>query len=1433
MLMLYTSEDERKRLGAAPRKVLEVVGVRDWMEPSASASVSPPASPTSRTRADRDPRAFEVLFLGGSKGGAMASHPGVYKCRADSKEARQLWVDALRHALDEPDRIARDEIEEAQRDLRHDGELHQQAVKAAADAVQEATQLTLKQAECDGRIRQNDAELGELQPRLDHAQLLLEEAVGRCQTTRDALEPARERAHDAEIGGQKRRDSEYDDADDEDHDERIARLAAQLEVDTVAEDTQRKQVTDLQAVVADMLQRRRELATQFQSYAEQGQRLRQTAGQRIEEAQGASRRRKLRITSWSAGDMMRESTGNTGWTPSTSQLDPLVEGYLQCKHPTRSTMHRRYYVLVGSTLCWYTDVDAYAAKMDCPSGVVHVVSVVDWDGHLASSNSGFAMGLGGILSPRRRNDSDAAKKKAAHAHAFGINTVEGTTLLCSVPTRDSAANWTAALHISLTMPPLSPHRAIAAKARRDSFDLLASMSSPSVASSLPTPGTMQRRHSSFHGESSAGSALNSTRTGVEANVNSQSGVPAEATPTDEVLPVDARSSVLQATPPSSASAVHVEGYLVQRSSAATSIMMKKKYCVLRGLEFGVFDSFEAYQSTVRADGEDDAQQIQRWVACKDLLHVCGVREWDGHARLLQYHHAFQVQTIPVGEHQKQQQQQLATIYCSAVNASEKTKWLHGIREALLKYRDTVLSPTRRQDSMVQRARRSILRIATDISSDNALTLTKQAAAINEDDDESKGAASKSESDDNLDDYAAAASDFHDMMEQYYAEHHPSKLHDVPMLVEKYRHRERALIEHLDRIHSTALMEDPRMVDLLQRLARSPPTSPYHLHQQQQQQAQSKRASTGVRSGLTDFVAMTGYLSWWDNAEFAPNYCVLSINKLVRYRSQSHHATEPHTPLASYLISSVYEFPPPPSHQTFSPRAGGSSSTTKHVFYLAAAVASSSSSKAPTSNAGDDSTGVGAVLVDLVLAAPTSEDKLRWMAKIPSGLGFAHAHADVGGMSTATSTPTASVESPSDGLLAEEEAASKRSMLRRKLVDYYLQQNPRRVGEVDSLLAYFAGRERQLLVSLDSTYGTAIRRDDAFVSLLPSVSPTIQAGAKGARLESVLSIKHPTLGADFQRCVCVLEGSTLSCYDAGDESASVSDATSMSDPPLLSSTITKMNTLSVKISEMLVFSVESLEHGVVLLRADSQAAVDEWTRALRAAIDARQLEITLQEMNALPADGPLRQLFAVLTAFYCSHNPDKAGEVGTLLRAFRGRELQLLQQIDGIYHNQLSRNAANQALCAAVASPSSLPTSCEDDTTGTIRMEGYLTKRGHLMPSMRKRYCVLVDNRMSYYVTQDDNRDPKRAAKPQGSFLVASVSDWNGQTSARNYAHGLEIEATDSRTFFCAAPTADEKNQWVDALQREMSRAKATEGSESSSSTSNADDAKTKADEEKE
>ncbi|GAB9474708.1 hypothetical protein Gpo141_00011826 [Globisporangium polare] len=956
-------------------------------------------------------------------------------------------------------------------------------------------------------------------------------------------------------------------------------------------------------------------------------------------------------------------------------------------------------------------------------------------------------------------------------------------LCCSAPTRQSVTTWTTALHIGVTMPPLSPHRAVAAKSRRDSFDLVSSMAALS-------PKKSASGHFQFPRQPAPGC------------VDETSGGDDKSQP----KPKPSTRQELE-------SQIVVEGYLVKKSAFVP--VMKKKYCVLKGLRLFIFDSHDAYQSlnTSSSSGHEEIQ-------------VCSVSDWDGHGALLHYNYGFQIQTL---RHQ--------AIFCSAANNEEKDKWVHGIRTSLLKHRETLLSPTRREDSMIDRARKSLLRKAQELNQQQSSDTAGDSASEPLGQDES----------------AVAAEEFQALLLEFYTEHNPSKLADVPMLISRYRQRECALVEHLDRIYGTALASDVHIGALLDKIALIPAAAAA--------KQQLRRKSSGIKSGLVDFVKMAGYLAW--NNE--KGYCILSVNKLVRYRTQTQYETEPYDPVEAIVISSVYEYPPPAD---FVPGPGA-----KNTFFVSYSPDSSSSIEPPSGTSPQSLQQQSSF--KLALSSATVEEKLKWMAKIRSGLGFAHANAERAASSSAHALVP---NSKADASGSDDDALLAVDKLRLKLVEYYKQQNPRKVGEVDTLLSYFAGRERQLLVDLDATYGTGVAQDPGFLVLVSKAhSSGGTATARGivSQYESYLWVKHPLLGVAFQRCYCVLSDETWSCYrssrhahaDGSGPGASDSDGRDDSDEDaqqnatLLVDVVVNLHTRNNEkplMDGMTVFSVETLSNGPVLLRTDVDKLAQDWTSALRKAVDKYHLDEQHRQeheldaeskgleggaeaeanrrrsssMALVPIDGAARQLYDLLVSFYQLHNPEKVGEVGTLLHAFKGRERKLLQEIDAIYHSKISADPTFVALLAAIAESQSSKQerdeaaiiNTEATAGGSVRdilMEGYLVKRGHLIPSMRKRYCVLLKNAsLEYFATHEDSRNP--AIRPHGSFQVEIVSDWHGKTASKVYEHGMELETSDGKTFFCAAYSTDDKAAWMHAFKHAIALTRAEQQASASSAVEDND-----------
>jgi hypothetical protein len=1273
MLAYYTNADECARK-LTPRNVLEVIGVRDLSE-SSSGMLSPSKKATS----------FEIQYLGGT----------TYECRADSREDKNQWLAALQHALDEPNRIVQDEIEDAQRHLQSEADKEDRAMALASEAVEKAQRLANEAATLDAAIKNGKQTREELAARLQHAKIVLSETEKKTQQTKSALEKARARAHDEAmmVGNE---DDEETKGEEDDGEvvsvvststdaaqaiaTRVAHLAAQLEVDHTAEATQTQEIATIEAAIVETDRQIQEFQTRATVCATEGRKLRDAAAANLVSAHSAKQVSRMRVTSWTA---------------SSSHLDPLAEGYLLVKHPMKPSMHRRYYVLYGNTLCWYKDVDDYNQHVETPSGVVHVAAVAEWTGK-----------VGGMKT---------------FPHAFAVTTVEGKTLYCSAPVKQSAVTWDTALHIGLTMPALSPHRAMQAKMRRDSFDLLSS------TLQAPSPGMMQRRASLAHVTSTESPDATSQR---------------QVKPPAPIAVGDAAKESAAASPQlvASETCIVVEGYLVKKSSLFPT--MKKKYCVLDQLQLGIFDSHEQYDASRAASSQHgDHEQVL----------VCGVSDWDGHGTLLQYHHGFQIHTV--NHHM---------IQCSAANENEKAKWITGIHEALLKYKDQLSSPTRREEQLLQETRSAIL--ATVETSSGTATLL------------------------------SAAESLRAKIQQLYMEHYPAKAHDVPMLMDKYAGRESALVAHLDRIYGTELAQDREVHELVQTLESAA----------QEARRGRRRLSSGVNSGLKEFGRMTGVLEWTPmdqraqraSSPASSSFSVLSVDRLVRYTSEATYLAEPFNSVEAIRLLAISDVP-------------AESSTTFCVTYCRI----DTDGKPPPSGPSSPHSPKQQTTSVMQLNALTEEQRTLWMANIRSGLGIVAAHAT----------------SPTEALTAQGEAEplqADKDELRRKLIDYYRRHNPRRIGEIDTLLHYFAGREKLLLVDLDATYGSSISTDPEFLSLLPPsterAEPTSPRSSDDAlRYESYLWVKHTAVGGGFQKCYCVLKNTQWSCFEnsrdahaafGNDQKATSPRSTSVATPPrppLLSDVVVNLNYLNAKLHSMRVFNMEGQTQGAILLRADVDPLFQEWTRALRKAADMQQQ--LSAPVEAVEDDMPpwWRGLHDKLVVFYQQHHPGKEGDVANLLRSFEGREQDLLIEIDRIHHTQLADDPEFASLLPAPEPVDEISAVEPSHETSSILMEGYLVKRGHLVPSMRKRYCVLVKNVLTYFLTQEDSRNSD-TSQPLGSFRVEIVSDWHGKTAMQTYEFGMELETHDGKTFFCAAFSSEEKTQWIRAFHHgiAISRAEA-------------------------
>ncbi|KAL8013183.1 putative pleckstrin domain, PH-like domain superfamily [Plasmopara halstedii] len=1169
MLSFYPTQDEAQRSGAAPKRVVEITDLQMPLS-----SLSEPTHPSH----------IILKYLD-------AEGCGTLQCRAESIEMQQIWFSSVQYALKEPDRIAEEEIAEAQDEISRDEERHRQGVQLATEAVEAAGRHHREQANVEKELQQNRLIIAGLNTKLESAKTLRYEAKEKLQTLKETLEEEIVQTKNSSINQERER------------------VAAKVEVADSVEATYRRHIELLQAQIKDISNEQLILVQRVQKCMEESKNLRQAATKSLEDAQ-FSKQRTRRLASWDDG---AASTRR-------SHLDPLVEGYLLCQHPMRTTMHRRYYVLTGNTLCWYADQDAYVHKMEAPNGVLHVADVSEWDGRVRSTSPIRRIVVPFSTSPRTRMNEQ-------YPNTFAVLTVEGKTLHCSAPLMKDQKEWMAALHIGLTMPPLSPHRARAAKSRRDSFDLLAA-----------TPPSPKRQSYENVTKAVANEAGN-----IATNFASSNKV---------------RSEVV------------VEGYLVIKTSEEK--LMKNRYCVLRALTLYTFATHQEISSNT------------------STLNIVKVSKWDGHAPILHYDHGFILQTS-----------QLQSIHCSAPSSEEMKRWIDGVQQATEENH-----PNDKRDSQV-----ALQSVATDQED----WVTKQLS------------------------YDSAQNKFLVVLQQYYSEHSPSKLSDVPMLLTRYQGREQALVEHLDRLYGTSMGESSIVQNCLAFLVTQSPSPPAIL-------PQSIPDPLEAHSG--DY---SDWLTW--NNDSTPSYCVLSGNRLGRFDSEARSRAD--APLNVFLVTGIHDYPVP------SPTRSGTRLENQRLqFFISGGNECLKSS-----------------IELLVLQATSTEAKQQWMTRLQNSI--------------------ASVPKASESIVLRDSSFSSKqpqpSSLQRKLVEYYECYNLKRVNDVETILSGFAGRERQLLLALDATYGTEVSSDLNFAALLP---PTGLPNATFYR-EGYLSVNHPLVIPSYRKCFCVLNGTTWQCLDSVNRNIVI-----MSDVAV------NLHPVTTKLAEQLEFHLETQNNGVIFLRADAVEFFHDWTQVI-CTILARQSNVDVDgEEPVKDVISALEQLRLRIAAVFAKSNPLKVNEVDSLLQSFEGREGALLKQIDTVYKSELAIDPVCTSLCTVLATNFAenhqrivSNKSLDVPSDANILMEGYLMKRGHKIPSMRKRYCVLVRNELSYYVTHDDSKNPNSGATTNrlGFFHVDIVSDWHGKTSTHTYKHAMELETKDGKTFFCAASSAKDKQKWIDAF----------------------------------
>ncbi|RLN91141.1 hypothetical protein BBJ28_00003827, partial [Nothophytophthora sp. Chile5] len=136
----------------------------------------------------------------------------------------------------------------------------------------------------------------------------------------------------------------------------------------------------------------------------------------------------------------------------------------------------------------------------------------------------------------------------------------------------------------------------------------------------------------------------------------------------------------------------------------------------------------------------------------------------------------------------------------------------------------------------------------------------------------------------------------------------------------------------------------------------------------------------------------------------------------------------------------------------------------------------------------------------------------------------------------------------------------------------------------------------------------------------------------------------------------------------------------------------------------------------------------------------------------------------------------------------------------------SRRSVSSELPPPAASHTSSSEASAEPPTAAVAMEGMLKKRAVKMPVMHDRYCVATweldaDDRKcvmlrSYKSRKSYDAHPER---PTSVHQLKCISEWDGKTGFHRYQHAFTMETRDKKLFQCVAPSAADKDKWVELM----------------------------------
>ncbi|RHY97017.1 hypothetical protein DYB37_004199 [Aphanomyces astaci] len=112
-----------------------------------------------------------------------------------------------------------------------------------------------------------------------------------------------------------------------------------------------------------------------------------------------------------------------------------------------------------------------------------------------------------------------------------------------------------------------------------------------------------------------------------------------------------------------------------------------------------------------------------------------------------------------------------------------------------------------------------------------------------------------------------------------------------------------------------------------------------------------------------------------------------------------------------------------------------------------------------------------------------------------------------------------------------------------------------------------------------------------------------------------------------------------------------------------------------------------------------------------------------------------------------------------------------------------------------------------DKPDIVVVEGSLVKQGHFVPTMKRKYCVVVGVHIYFF----DSHEQYVALKAENGALspdtttvscseLVRVNDWDGSLLLMTYPHAFQIDTLHHAHILCSAASAKEKERWMKGIR---------------------------------